>query len=146
MTRFKSLPFQPPLNRRNIHVFGGNGGRQDTRGFAVRPVVIIGTLIWHEFAVVRQFPFEVLIGADILKPHLCSLRYLKDRQKELKFILQSCHNCDYNRSVPFEGAPAQMRYVDRALHDSRNEYRSIMTSLRCFWLQSVRSGLSLKAR
>ena len=42
---FKSLPFQPPLNQRNIQVFGSNGGFLDIRGFAVLPVVISGTPI-----------------------------------------------------------------------------------------------------
>ena len=93
---FKLLPFKPPLNQQNIQVFGGNGGPLNIRGFAVLPEVINSTLIWHEFAVVRQFPFEVLIGADIRQPHLCSLRYLRDKQKELKFYLQSCFDCDYN--------------------------------------------------
>ena len=49
---FKSLLFQPTLNQRNIQVFGGNGGFLDNWGFAVLPVVIGGTLSWHQFAVV----------------------------------------------------------------------------------------------
>ena len=44
---FKSLPFQPFLNQRNIPVFGGNGGPLVIRGFAVLPAVISSTLIWH---------------------------------------------------------------------------------------------------
>ena len=78
------------------------------------------TLIWHEFAVVRQVPLEVLIGADILQPHLFSLLYLKNKQKNLRFGLQNCLECNYNRALPFDGAAAQLRYVDGALHDSRN--------------------------
>ena len=78
------------------------------------------TLIWHEFAVVPQLPLEVLIGADIRQPHLCSLRYLKSKQKDLRFGLQNCFECNYNRALPFDGAAAQLRYVDRAFHDLRN--------------------------
>ena len=50
-----------PMNQQNIQVFGGNEGPLGIRGFAVLPVEISGTLIWHEFAVVRQFPLEVMI-------------------------------------------------------------------------------------
>ena len=78
------------------------------------------TLIWHEFAVVHQLPLEVLIGADILQPHLCFLLYLTNKQKDLRFGLHNCFECNYNRALPFDGAAAQLRYVDRALHDSRN--------------------------
>ena len=73
-------------------MFGGNKGSLDIRGFPVLSVVISGALIWHEFALIRQFQLEVLIGADILQPHLCSLRYLKDKQKNLKFGLPSTNN------------------------------------------------------
>ena len=34
--------------------------------------------------------------------------------------MQNCFECNYNRALPFDGAAAQLRYVDRALHDSRN--------------------------
>ena len=87
---FRSLPYQPQLIQRDIQIFGGNGGPLDIRGFAVLPLMIGDTLIWHEFAVVRQLPLEVLIGADILQPHLCSLLYLKNKQKDLRFGLQNC--------------------------------------------------------
>ena len=48
-----SLPYQPQLIQRDIQVFGGNGGLLDIRGFAVLPLMIGDTLIWHELAVVR---------------------------------------------------------------------------------------------
>ena len=93
---FKLLPFQPPLNQWNMQVFGGNGGLLDIWNFAVLPVVISGTFIWHKLAVVRQFPLEVLIGANILQPHFCLLRYMRDKQKELTFGFYSCFDCDHN--------------------------------------------------
>ena len=114
------LPYQPQLIQCDIQVFGGNGGPLDISGIAVLPLMIGDTLIWHEFAVVRQHSLEVLIGADILQPHLCSLLYLKNKQKDLRFGLQNCFECNYNRALPFDNAAAQFRYVDRALHDSRN--------------------------
>ena len=117
---FRSLPYKPQLIQRDIQEFGGNGGPLYIRGFAVIPLMIGDTLIWHEFAVVHQLPLEVLIGADILQPHLCSLLYLKNKQKDLRFGLQNCFECNYNRALPVDGAVAQLRYVDLALHDSRN--------------------------
>ena len=50
---FRSLLYQPQLFQRDIQVFGGNGGLLDIRGFAVLPLMIGDTLIWHELAVVR---------------------------------------------------------------------------------------------
>ena len=117
---FRSLPYQLQLNQRDIQVFGGNGSPLNIRGFAVLPLMISDTLIWVEYAVVRQLPLEVLIGADILQPHFCFLLYLKNKQKDLRFKLLNCFECNYNRALPFDGAAAQLRYVDRALHDSRN--------------------------
>ena len=103
---FRSLPYQPQLNQRNIQVFGCNGGLLDIRIFAVLPLIIGDTLIWHEFAVIRQLPLEVLIDGDILKPHLCSLLYLKNKQKDLRFGLQNWIECNYNQALPFDGAAA----------------------------------------
>ena len=97
-----------------------NRGQLDISGFAVLPLIIGDTIIWHEFALVRQLLLEVLIGADILQPHLCSLYYLKNKQKDLRFELQNCFERYYNRALPFDGAAAQLRYVHRAFHDSRN--------------------------
>ena len=54
-------------------MIGGNGEALDLKGFAVLPVAISSNLIWHEFGVVPNLPFEVLVGADVLAPHLCSL-------------------------------------------------------------------------
>ena len=117
---FRSLPYQPQLNQRNIQVFGGNGNPLDIRGFAVLPVMISDTLIWHEFAVVRHLPLEVLIGTDILQPHFCSLLYLTNKQNDFRFALQNCLECNYNPALPLDNAAAQLHYFDRALHDSRN--------------------------
>ena len=38
---FRSLPYQPQLNQRNIQVFGGNSGPLDIKCFAVLPLMII---------------------------------------------------------------------------------------------------------
>ena len=73
---FKLLPFLPPLTQRNIQMLGGNGAPLFIQDFGVLPVTIGGTLVWHELALVRKLPLDVLIGADILQPHLCSQHYL----------------------------------------------------------------------
>ena len=117
---FKFLLFQPSLNEQNIQVFGGNGGPLDIKGFAIHPVTIGDTLPWHEFAVVRKLSLKVLSGASVLQPHLCYLYYLNNKHKELKFGVQNCFKCNYNRALPFDGTAVQMRYVDRALHHSIN--------------------------
>ena len=69
---------------------------------------------------VHKLSLEVLINADILQPNLCSLHYLKNKQKDFRLGLQNCFECNYNRALSFDCATFQLRYVDRALHDSRN--------------------------
>ena len=66
-------------------MIGGNGEPLKLRGFTVLPVAFKATLLWHEFGFVPELPLEVLIGADILSAHQCSLFYLKNNQKRLKF-------------------------------------------------------------
>ena len=71
------------------------------------------TLLWHEFGVVPNLPLEVLIGADVLTNHQCSLLYLKDNQKRLMFGNENCTECDRLRTNPEVGASAQLKFVDR---------------------------------
>ena len=70
------------------------------------------TLLWHEFGVVLNLPLEVLIGANVLINHQCSLLYLKDKQKRLTFDNDNCKECDRFRSNPEVGASAQLKFVD----------------------------------
>ena len=103
------------------------------------------TLILHEFAVVRQFSLNGLIGVDILQQNHSSLRYLNDKQNEFKFCLQSCFNCDYNRSILCPRKVTLMRYIDRVLHDSRNRVQAIATLSRYFRLRLAQMDVPSKA-
>ena len=74
----------------------------------------LGTnLLWHEFGAVPNLPLEVLIGADFLAPHLCSLQYLKDNKKRMHFGVTVCAKCNRFRNDPDVGFAAQLRFVDR---------------------------------
>ena len=95
------LPFRSPIqDPGDIRVIGGNGEPLELKGFAVLPVSLGTTLLWHEFGVVPRLPLEVLIGADIMVPHQCTLYYLKQNQKRLQFGLKTCATCIRLKSDP----------------------------------------------
>ena len=86
------LFFKPPIRDfGDVRVIGGNGEALDLKGFAVLPVALGSNLIWHEFGVVHNLSLEVLVGTDVLAPHLCSLLYLKitrnDSSSAFKYAL-----------------------------------------------------------
>ena len=120
---FRGLPYQPPLRQRDVQVVGGNGAPLSIRGFVVLPTVIDGILLWHEYAVIHRLPLVAIIGADIFQSHNCSLHYMNNKQKKLEFGSTDCSECKRNRELPHEGGAAQMRFVDRTIHDSRNRQR-----------------------
>ena len=71
------LPYQPPIrDPGDVRLIGGNGEALDLKGFTVLTVSFGTNLLLQEFRVVSNLPLEVLIGADILAPHLSSLHYL----------------------------------------------------------------------
>ena len=83
---YNRLSFKPPIrDPGDVRVFGGNGEALDLKGFAVLPVALGSNLILHKFCVVPNLPLKVLVGADVLAPHLCSLLYFKNNKKQLKF-------------------------------------------------------------
>ena len=72
-------PFKPPIrDHGNVSVIGCNHEALDLKGFAVLSVALGSNLIWHEFGVVPNLSLQVLVGADLLVPHLCSKQYLKN--------------------------------------------------------------------
>ena len=92
---YRKLPYQPPIrDPGDCRVIGGNGKPLDLKGFTVLPVTFGSTLLWHEFGVVPSLQLEVLIGADILSSHQCSLLYSKINQKRLLFGHENCAKCD----------------------------------------------------
>ena len=105
-------------------MIGGNGEALDLKGFAVLPVALGSNLILLEFGVVPNLPIELLVGADVLEPHLCSLLYLKIRylnyKKRLQFGIQVCLRCLHCRTDPEVGSQRQLRFVDRSLKRKRN--------------------------
>ena len=121
---YLKLPFQSPLrDPGDVRVVGGNGEALELRGFAVLPVAVGMTLLWHEFGVVPNLPLEVLIGADVLAAHQCSLLYLKSNRKRLLFGKLSCSTCVQCSQDPKVGTSAQLRFVDRGARRRRNRLR-----------------------
>ncbi len=121
---FNRLPLKPPIkDPGDIRVIGGNGEALDLKGFAVLPVSLGSNLIWHEFGVVPNLPLEVLVGADVLAPHLCSLLYLTTNKKRLQFGVKECPRCAQHRTDPAVGQGRQLRFVDLRLKRKRNRLK-----------------------
>ena len=121
---FNRLPFKPPIkDPGDVRVIGGNIEALDLKGFAVLPVSIGSNLIWHEFGVLPNLPLEVLVGADVLAPHLCSLLYLKNNKKRRQFGVQVCPRCAQHRTDPEVGQGKQLRFVDLRLKRKRNHLK-----------------------
>ena len=87
------------------------------------PVSLGSNLIWHKFGVVPNLPLEVLVGADVLAPHLCSLLYLKNNKKRLQFGVQVCLRCAQHRTDQEIGQERQLRFVDLRLKRKRNRLK-----------------------
>lgn len=73
-----------------MKVIKGNGEALELKGFAVMPVALGSNVIWHELGVVPNLSLNMLVGADELAPHLCSL---KNNKKRLLSGIQVCHWC-----------------------------------------------------
>ena len=110
---FTDLQFQPPLRPAgDCRVVGCNNQALPLKGFAVLPVVIHSVVLWHEFGVVSNFPLDALIGADIMAPHFCMLRYMVNDQRSLEFGLKDCTTCTTNRQDEQCGLKAQGQFVN----------------------------------
>ena len=121
---FNRLPLKPPIREPgDVRVIGGNGEAFDLKVFAVLPVALGSNLIWHEFGVVPNLSLEVLVGADVLVPHLCKLLYLKNNKKRLQSGIQVCPRCIQYRTDPEVGSQKQLRFVDRRLKRKRNRLK-----------------------
>ena len=70
-----------------------------------------------------NLPLEVLVGADVLAPHLCSLLYLKNNKKRLQFEIQVCFRCHQYRTDPEVGLQKQLRFVDCSPKRKRNRLK-----------------------
>ena len=118
---YDRLPFKPPVqDPGGVRVIGGNGEALELRGFTVLPVSIGNTILWHEFGVVPRLPLEVLVEADMLAAHQCTLQYLKDNKKKLQFGLENCTTCCRFRGDPEVGIRTQLRFVDCIVPRRRN--------------------------
>ena len=74
-----------------MRVIGGNGEALDLKGFTILPFALSSNLIWHEFGVVPNHPFEVLVGAGVLAP--LSVRYciLKIIRNDFNSAFKNAH-------------------------------------------------------
>ena len=121
---YRKLPYQPPIrDPGDCRVIGGNGEALDLKGFTVLPITLGTALLWHEFGVVPNLPLEVLIGADILASHQCSLLYLQGNQKRLFFGKENCAGCEQFRNDPDVGTSAQLKFVEMKPKRRRNRLR-----------------------
>ena len=84
----------------DVRVIGGNGEPLELRGFAVLPVSHGTTLLLHEFGVVPRLPMEILMGADFMVPHQCTLYFLKENQKKLQLGLKYVCNVVLTQKRP----------------------------------------------
>ena len=104
-------------------MIGGNGEALDIKGYAVLPVALGSNLIWHKFGFLPNLSLEVLVGADVLAPHLCYLLYFKNNKKRLQFGIKECPRCLQYRTDPEVGSQKQLRFVDRSLKRKRNRLK-----------------------
>ena len=110
---YRKLPYQPPiLNPGGCQVIGDNGEPLDLIGFAVHPITLDTILLWHEFGVLPNLPLQVLIGADILSNHQCSLLRQKKNQKSLLFGNENCQHLDLYWTNPDVGGSIQLKFVN----------------------------------
>lgn len=85
------MPYKPNIREYgDARILGGNSEALDLKGFAMLPVSLGSTLIWHEFGVVPNLAGEVLVKVDVLALHFCSQLYLKNNRKRLQFGIQVC--------------------------------------------------------
>ena len=121
---YRCLPFQPPLHDpSDVQVIGGNGQLLELKGFAVLPVSLGTTLLWHEFEVVPHLPLEAVMSADILVPHQCTLCYLCENEKRLQFGLTTCATCTRLKSDPKVNTLAQVKFVETNPKRRRNRVK-----------------------
>ena len=91
---YDRLPLKPPVrDPGGVRVIGCNGEALALRGFTVLHVSIRTMILWHEFGIVPRLPLQVLVGADILAAHQCTLQNLKDNKKKLHFGIENCVTC-----------------------------------------------------
>lgn len=121
---FEELALRPPLRPTgDIRVVGGSGECLEIDGFAVLPVALEKTVVWHEFGVVRRLPLPALIGGDLLELHQCSLVYAAGRQKRLSFGAADCVTCSENRADLEQDIAAQERLLETVVHQRRNRVK-----------------------
>ena len=97
-------PYKSPIrDPGDISVIGGNGEAFDLKGFAVLPVSLGSTLIWHEFGVVPNIPLEVFIVVDFWLPtsalYCTSWRTEKVYNLEFKWALDALNSAAIPRSA-----------------------------------------------
>ena len=83
-----------------------NGEPLYLKRLTVLSVLFSTNLVWHEFEIVLNFPFKVLIEADVLALHLFSFQYLNDNKKWMQFGVSVCANCNRFRNDPALGIAA----------------------------------------
>ena len=92
--RYDSLRVRPRLTPpRGLKVIGGNGQPISLLGFADFAVKVADLWIWHGFGVVDDLPLDVILGAEILKPHGAMLSYQPRGDNTLTLTLSACRVC-----------------------------------------------------
>ena len=119
-----------------MRVIEGNNEALDFKGCSVLLVALGSNLIWHEFGDVPNLPLKVLVGADVLAPHFCSLLYLKNNKKRLQLGIEVCPRCLQHRTDPNVKSQKQLRFVDRSFKRMRNRLKVVYN-----FLANSRSGV-----
>ena len=83
---YKKLQYQSPIRvPGNCKVIGGKSKPFNLKKFTILSVTLGTTLLCYKFGVVPKVSLKVLIGADVLSSHQCSLHYSKNNKKRVLF-------------------------------------------------------------
>ena len=100
---------------RGLKVIGGNGLPIPLLGFADFAVKVADAWICHGFAIVDDLPLDLILGAEILKPHGALLTYQPQGDNVLTFALNSCRVCVQAFISLSRAGDPQLRYCEPEL-------------------------------
>ena len=79
-----------------ITVIAGDGNMLDLLGWTVLKMEVGNEVIYHEVGVVKDLPFSVLMGGEMMRPHCCSLQYAASGRNTFNFGVTTCSICKSN--------------------------------------------------
>ena len=122
---WNSLSFKPKLGSPGSDkVVAGNGATINVLGEAPLLVVLEGVRMWHNFAVVRGLPLDILIGGELLEPHRCRLTYQADGRKRVEVFDTACAACHRNLNFMRERGDPQLALPPKTPYKRRLRFRN----------------------